>query len=156
MGGPTITKLQWLLSTGFFGPSDHADMILSINSISSPFRGTQLVYALGERTDAAPSVRPISIGAALNKGVHIISYISPWLPKSLDLHAESRRLSYRDIGPGSLAKQLWKSDWGESRDATPFDVTFEACDERESEGEGTINPGTFYRSHVACMVSLEK
>ena len=29
-GGPTIIKLQWLISTGFFGKDDHPDMFLSI------------------------------------------------------------------------------------------------------------------------------
>jgi hypothetical protein len=51
----------------------------------------------------------------------------------------------------SLLKQLHRSDWTESRDAVNFDVTFLAVDEREANSEGLINPGTYYRSHVACM-----
>lgn len=50
-------------------------------------------------------------------------------------------------------RQLWKSDWAESRDALPFDVTFEAADEREERGEGELCGRTYYRSYVACMVS---
>ena len=56
-------------------------MILSVNTISSPFRGTQIVFTLGERTDAAPAVRPLSWGSLLAKGVHIVSYLSE-APKS--------------------------------------------------------------------------
>src|ERR1700691_3982872 len=89
-GGPTIIKLQWLISIAFFGGDDHPDMILSVNSISAPFRGTQVVYPLGECEDAAPAVRPISVGSAIAKGVHLVSFLAPYLPKLLDLHAESR------------------------------------------------------------------
>ncbi|KAF5385190.1 hypothetical protein D9615_001327 [Tricholomella constricta] len=141
IGGPTITKLQFLLQQGHFGPSDHPDMIL----------GTQLVYTLGERTDAAPAVRCLSVGSLLSKWVHLVTFLSPLLPRMLDLHAESRSLSYRELSFTSLLKQLWSSDWAESRDATPFDVTFEAADERESNLEGHTHPRTYYRSHVACM-----
>lgn len=122
-------------------------------SVCSPFRGTQLVYTLGERTDAAPSVRPFSIGSALTKGIHLLCYLSPLTSPLLDLRAESRALSFRELSLTSLLRQLWRSDWAESRDALPFDVTFEAADEREGRGEGGLCEGTFYRSYVACMVS---
>jgi len=151
IGGPTVIKLQSLIKQGHFGPSADTRMIFSINSISAPFRGTQLVYLLGERADAAPAVRPLSFGAALGKCVHILSYISPFLPQALDFHGDCRSLTYRDISFISLLKQLWKSDWAESRDATPFDVTFQAADERESDGEGVVDPETYYQSHVAVM-----
>lgn len=52
-----------------------------------------------------------------------------------------------------LCGQLWKSDWAESRDATPFDVTFGAAEEREGEGEGRVWGGTWYRSWAAVCVS---
>jgi len=151
LGGPTIIKLQWLISMAFFGGDDHPDMILSVNSISAPFRGTQVVYTLGEREDAAPAVRPISIGSAIAKGVHLVSFLSPYLPKLLDMHAESRSLSCHDVSFSSLLKQLHRSDWTESRDAVNFDVTFLAVDDREANSEGLINAGTYYRSHAACM-----
>jgi hypothetical protein len=128
-------------------------MILSVTSISAPFRGTQLVYALGEREDAAPAVRPISVGSAIAKVVHLVSFLSPYMPKLLDLHSESRSLSCREVSFSSFLEQLHKSEWTESRDAANFDVTFLAIDEREAYSEGLVNPGTFYRSHVACMVS---
>ncbi|KAK1228675.1 hypothetical protein PQX77_008328 [Marasmius sp. AFHP31] len=51
----------------------------------------------------------------------------------------------------AIPSQLWRSDWAESRDATPYDVTFEAADEREADSEGEPNPGTFYRSYCGCM-----
>jgi hypothetical protein len=109
------------------------------------------VYILGERTDAAPAVRPISVGSLVAKWVHLVTFFSPLLPRILNLHAEARSLSFYDISPVSLLKQLWRSDWAESRDATPFDVTFEAADERESNLEGQLHPTTYYRSHIACM-----
>ncbi|KAJ7246306.1 hypothetical protein B0H12DRAFT_1126622 [Mycena haematopus] len=140
IGGPTVIKLH-----------ANTKMILSINAISAPFRGTQLVYLLGERADAAPAVRPLSVGSVLGKCVHILSYVSPFLPEVVDFHGDCRSLTYRDISFFSLLKQLWKSDWAESRDATPFDVTFQAADEREADGEGVNDPETFYQSHVAVM-----
>ena len=107
---------------------------------------------LGERPDAAPAVRPLSFGSVVGKGVHILSFISPHLPNVLDMHGDCRSLTYRDISISSLMKQLWKSDWAESRDATPFDVTFQAADEREADAEGNVDADTFYQSHVGCMV----
>ena len=61
-------------------------------------------------------------------------------------------MSLHDISIVSLLRQLWKSDWAQSRDATPFDVTFEAADEREADGEGEPHRGTFYRSCATYMV----
>ncbi|KAI9065880.1 alpha/beta-hydrolase [Trametes sanguinea] len=151
MGGPTIIKLQWLLRTGFFGKSYSADMIMSVNTVSSPFRGTQLVYSLGEDTRNAPAVRRFSPGDILTKSVHIAAYLSPILPRILDFHADARSLSFREATVGSFLRQLRKSDWAESRDATPYDATFEAADEREAVGEGFVNPGTYYRSYCATL-----
>ncbi|KAJ4485891.1 alpha/beta-hydrolase [Lentinula aciculospora] len=146
LGGPTIVKLQYLMKQGHFGPHAHPDWIRSINTISAPFRGTQAVYTLGERVDAAPKVRPFSAGSMLSKAIHTISYFSPILPKAFDLHTESRRLSFRDISIFCLLKMLWKSEWAESQDAAPFDVTFESADQREANQEGQPYPQTFYRS----------
>ncbi|KAJ6621089.1 alpha/beta-hydrolase [Mycena sp. CBHHK59/15] len=151
MGGSTIIKLQSLIKQGHFGPHAHPGMVLSVNAVSAPFRGTQAVYILGERTDAAPAVRPLSFGSAMGKGVHILSFLSPLLPSVLDMHGDCRALTYRDTTFSSLLKQLWKSDWAESEDATPFDATFQSADERECNSEGDVNPTTFYQSHVACM-----
>ncbi|KAJ6504400.1 alpha/beta-hydrolase [Mycena vulgaris] len=151
IGGPTIIKLQALIKQGHFGPSAQSRMIFSVNAVSAPFRGTQAVYVLGERPDAAPAVRPLSVGSVVGKGVHILSYISPLLPDAIDMHGDCRSLTYRDISFSSLLKQLLKSDWAESRDATPFDVTFQAAEERESNAEGEVDLDTFYQSHVARM-----
>ncbi|KAF7979393.1 hypothetical protein HWV62_42494 [Athelia sp. TMB] len=152
-GGPTITKLQHLLSTSFFSPTDHPDMILTQTSLSAPYHGTQLVYTLGERTDAAPLVRPLSVGAALARFVHLLSYLAPLFPHGspVDLRTESRRLSYRDMSLRGLVGQLVRSEWGASRDAAPFDVTFAASDERDCKMEGLVNEKTYYRSFVASM-----
>lgn len=89
----------------------------------------------------------------LTRAVHILSYLAPSLPRVLDLHADARHLSYTTASFSSFLKQLWKSDWAESKDATPYDVTFEAADDREGLGEGTCYPNTFYRSYAAYMVS---
>jgi hypothetical protein len=146
-------KLQHLISQGYFSPDDHPDMIQSVTTVSTPFRGTQLVYSLGESTDAAPAVRFLSLGSLLSKGVHIAAYFAPFLPISIDLHVESRSLSCRDSSVFHLLKQLWKSDWAESEDCTPYDVTFAAAEQREARSEGRLNENTFYRSYVACMAS---
>ncbi|KAK0481648.1 hypothetical protein IW261DRAFT_1418679 [Armillaria novae-zelandiae] len=134
-GGPTIIKLQYLLKQGYFGGRDHPDMILSITTISSPFRGTPIVYTLGEHIDAAPAVRPCRFcqthsTSGIRNPVHFHSMIYP----SLD-----------------LSENLGKSSWATSRDAAPFDVTFMAADEREAKMEGEPNPGTFYTSFAAFM-----
>ncbi|KAJ3553113.1 hypothetical protein NM688_g3790 [Phlebia brevispora] len=151
MGGPTIIKLQWLISIDFFSDTDHSDMLLSITTISAPFRGSQAVYALGERTDKPPSVRPFSVGAMIAKFVHVASYFSPFLPAVLDFHADARSLSCYTSDFWTLVKHLWHSDWAEGRDASPFDVTFQASDHREAHLEGLVNPKTFYRSYATCM-----
>ncbi|SJL06273.1 uncharacterized protein ARMOST_09609 [Armillaria ostoyae] len=152
MGGPTIIKLQYLLKQGYFGGRDHPDMILSVTTISSPFRGTAIVYTLGEHIDAAPAVRPWSIGDLIAKAVHIIVYLKPILPQSLDIwHSESRSLSFHEIPFSGFLRELRKSSWATSRDAAPFDVTFMAADEREAKMEGKPNSGTFYRSFAALM-----
>ncbi|KAL0951495.1 hypothetical protein HGRIS_008180 [Hohenbuehelia grisea] len=153
VGGPTIIKLQTLLKNGHFGPNAHPDMVLSVTSISAPFRGTQVVYTLGERPDAPPAVRPWSVGATISKGVHILAYLAPLLPRFLDVHADARALAYTDASFWSLVQQIRKSDWAEERDATPFDVTFQAADEREAAGEGEVHPRTFYRSYTSSLSS---
>ncbi|KAG1757118.1 alpha beta-hydrolase [Suillus lakei] len=150
MGGPTIIKLQSLMAAGFFGDCGHPDMILSLSSwyvpwryttLSAPFRGTQLVYALGERTDSAPAVRPFSAGALLSRIIHVLSYLSPLLPAALDLHVESRPLQER---------------LGTEPDATPYDATFQAAEEREVDGEGQPHQMTFYRSYTASLRHTER
>lgn len=132
-------------------------MILTQTSLSAPYHGTQLVYSLGERTDAAPLVRPLSVGAALARCVHILSYLAPLFPRGslADLCTESRQLSYRDMSIGGLVGQLIRSEWGASRDAAPFDVTFAASDERDRDGVGILNENTYYRSYVATMVNMD-
>ncbi|THH33439.1 hypothetical protein EUX98_g795 [Antrodiella citrinella] len=148
-GGPTITKLQWLLKTGFFGDEYGADMLLSVTTVSSPFRGTSIVYLFGERVDSAPQVRFFSVGSFITKVVHLVSYFSPWTATHMDFHTESRAMSLYETSPWSMLKQLLKSDWGTSRDIAPFDCTYVSSDTRESLGEGEVNGKTFYRSYAA-------
>ncbi|KAF8585825.1 alpha/beta-hydrolase [Ramaria rubella] len=150
MGGPTITKLIALIREGFFGEEAHPDMVLSVTSVSAPFRGTQVVYALGEQVDGAPAVRPFSVGSVLTRAVHTLAYLAPILPfLPFDLHADSRRLGCNQSSFSEFLRQMWRSNWAEGRDAAPYDCTFSAADERESRGEGLNNPGTWYQSHVS-------
>ncbi|TFK56698.1 alpha/beta-hydrolase [Heliocybe sulcata] len=165
MGGPTITKLQWLIKTGHFGDGPTPDMILSITAVSSPFRGTPITYTCGSSTHNAPCVRPFSLGSLLAKSIHVFSYISPFLPSPssssllslFDFHIDARRsaMTCKHINLREFLQQMWKSDWAESRDVAPYDVTFEAIDARErlvdGDGEGMVCEGTFYQSYVACM-----
>ena len=98
-------------------------------------------------------MRPLSVGAGLAKLVHVLAYLSPLLPSSMDVHADARSLSYRESSLSEFFKHLWRSDWAESRDAAPYDMTFEAADAREAALEGNVYPNTFYRSYVSVMVS---
>lgn len=134
-------------------PLNHSAEYLATRVVSAPFRGTQLVYLMGEETQKAPAVRTLSFGSALSKVVHVISYFRPFLPTVFDLHADSRSLSCSESTFSSFLRQLWHSDWAEGRDATPFDVTFQAAEEREAKLEGAVNPRTYYQSYAATMVS---
>lgn len=102
----------------------------------------------------APAVRKLSMGHLISMGVHVASYLSPLLPRFLDTHADSRSLSYKHTGFTSFLRNLVTHEWATSRDAAPFDVTFEASDEREANGEGCMNSATYYRSYAAVMVSV--
>ncbi|CAO1632090.1 unnamed protein product [Jaminaea pallidilutea] len=87
MGGITIYKMQQLLRQGFF---DHVlwqrgmlidgrparNMILSITTISSPFRGTPLTHVLGSEPVPYPLVRRFSIGDCLAKAVHLAAFLN--------------------------------------------------------------------------------
>ncbi|KAF7347647.1 hypothetical protein MVEN_01521700 [Mycena venus] len=167
-GGPTVIKLQSLIKQGHFGPSADTKMILSINA--SMYRShrsrcpihsysqSPLPFAVRSWFICWESVQMLHrpsdrsrLAASWENVYTSFSYLSPLLPQAVDFHGDCRSLTYRDISFLSLLRQLWKSDWAESRDATPFDVTFQAADERESDGEGVTDPDTFYQSHVASM-----
>ena len=111
------------------------------------------MYSLGEDRRNAPAVRPFSPGDLLAKGVHVAAYLAPVLPRIFDLHADARGLSFREASLDSFVRQMAKSEWAESRDATPYDATFEAADEREAMREGAVYPNTYYRSYCASLVS---
>ncbi|KAH8822751.1 alpha/beta-hydrolase [Flagelloscypha sp. PMI_526] len=155
IGGSTIIKLQYLLSKRFFGPNFSEDMIYSVCTICAPFRGTQLVHTLGMSTSNAPAVEYWSLGETfVSKFIHVLAYFSPLLPSLLDVHAESRALTYKD--PESffaLLRNLRQSEWSTSRDCAPFDATFQSADEREAEGEGLLFPNTYYRSFSATLTT---
>lgn len=133
--------------------SAHLPLSLYSFSVSSPFRGTQLTYILGQHVDAAPAVRHISIGSFLAKFIHLFSYFSPLFPETYNLHLQSRPLTYKEMSIPQLLKQLWYSDWAASQDAAPYEVTFKAMEERERNGEGIPHPKTFYLSTVSTIVS---
>jgi hypothetical protein len=86
LGGATILKLRSLLNAGFFDdvlqietpagePSRAAYMVRSITTISSPLRGTPLVYLLGEQPSPSPAVRFLSAGDMLAKTVHLAVFL---------------------------------------------------------------------------------
>ncbi|KAJ1027764.1 hypothetical protein NDA13_003219 [Ustilago tritici] len=104
LGGPTILKLQQLLRQGFF---NHAlgikrdadegenewragDLILSVTSVSCPFRGTPLVYSLGSEPVLYPKVRMFSVGDIVSKLIRIAAYLD--LP-GFDAHADAWHFS---------------------------------------------------------------
>ncbi|PWY96836.1 alpha/beta-hydrolase [Testicularia cyperi] len=124
LGGPTILKLQQLLRQGFFdealgydrasrrhvhacsGSASEwcpADLILSVTSVSSPFRGTPIVYSLGSEPLPYPKVRMFSFGDILSKFVHIAAFLD--LP-FFDPHADAWHFSAkkrREIQQASLS-----------------------------------------------------
>ncbi|KAF8310029.1 alpha/beta-hydrolase [Clavulina sp. PMI_390] len=178
MGGPTITTMLTLIREGFFEDnSDHLppnpplddSMVASVTTVSAPFRGTGVVYDLGERTDAAPDVRVFSFGSFVTKFVYAIEYFSPLIPAAWkpDFHAESRALSLHEQSFSEFVRMLFAGpgdeDWAQSKDATPWDCTFEAAADRDRifwslmpEGTSATTGGksrgrTWYRSYVSCM-----
>lgn len=89
-----------------------------------------------------------------------MSYLSPILPSTLvpDLHTESRRLTMFDISPFELVKQLYHSDWAQSKDATPWDCSFAAGEGRDEEfnrfRRSSMGSRTWYRSYCMSYVSI--
>lgn len=79
--------------------------------------------------------------------------IPSFLPR-LDLHTESRGLTCQELTFAAFLSQLRKSDWAESRDALPFDCTFQAAEERELEEGWELGKRTWYRSYATSMVSI--
>ena len=110
------------------------------------------MYHVGEDATNAPRVRWFSLGYMLARCVYLMAYLAPILPAPLDMHTESRSLSFSEISVLSLLWSLWACEWAEAEDAAPFDVTFQATLRREMLHEGETNPGTYYRSYVACIV----
>lgn len=86
LGGLTIIKLYDLLEEGFFDEalglhSNDCDLrsassaFLSITTISSPLRGTPLVYTLGlDPALHTPRLRFLSVGDCIAKYVHLVTW----------------------------------------------------------------------------------
>ena len=82
LGGLTIVKMYDLLRSGFFDshlgltpsvtPSLASGLVLSLTTISSPHRGTPMVYLLGSQPTCVPLVRFLSVGDCLAKLVHLL------------------------------------------------------------------------------------
>ncbi len=166
-----------LLRSGFFGRTSHPDMVASVTTLSAPFRGTQFVYDLGESLDSLLMSQQFSVCAImllfgarkfnlcrlqvksfLGKAVHAIAYASPFLPTGLlpDLHAESREMTFIETSFSTLLKQMRGSEWAESKDNTPRDVTFESAEEtnRLFWLNAEKSPSrTWFRTYAASMVS---
>ncbi|KAF9778201.1 alpha/beta-hydrolase [Thelephora terrestris] len=152
MGGTTITKMQDLIKEGFFGDEYHPDMVLSVNTISAPFRGTHAVYTLGEKPASAPDIRLFSVGSFIAMIVHFCMFFAPLLSEDpWDLLSEARSYSCKDISVVQFLKHVWKSGWAESEDIAPYDVTYQSVVTREKNGEGVVNKGTYYTSYATNM-----
>lgn len=184
LGGLTIVKLYELLQEGFFDealgispqngqgaavPSPACSLMLSLTTVSSPHRGTPLVYSLGSIPGTEPQVRFLSPGDCLAKVVHLVSWarrlpilgLDAWLP---DFFADAwafttsqssaavdegrnakEKWTYQELmGVRKLLSQLWKSDWAEGKDCAPWDCTFEErirCEQQAEKGkrEGTVS-----------------
>ncbi|KAF8330370.1 uncharacterized protein EI90DRAFT_3016812 [Cantharellus anzutake] len=134
MGGATITTLITLLRSGFFGRHNYADMVLSVTTLSTPFRGTQLVYHLGENRDSS------------------CEGLFP------DLHAESREMTFAETPFNELWEQIQRSSWTESKDTASWDSTFQAAEESSQLFwlNAKKNPSrTWFRSYAASMTERE-
>ncbi|EPQ29130.1 uncharacterized protein PFL1_03418 [Pseudozyma flocculosa PF-1] len=142
LGGPTILKLQQLLRKGFFDAAlDYdreagtrwrpEDLLLSVTSISSPFRGTPLVYSLGSEPIPEPRVRFFSLGSLIAKAVHVAAYLDvPFF----DAHADAWHFSWR----GMRSKMQLQRQGGGSRaiQLDPHTVTVRSGDsDLEQRGE---------------------
>ena len=96
-------------------------------------------------------------GNLISKLVHIAEYISPLIPSFLrpDFHAEARGMTFRDCSFADFRKRLREGDWAESKDVTPWDCTFEAASEFETEFWATTEMSqrkTWFRSYAATFV----
>ncbi|KAF8330408.1 uncharacterized protein EI90DRAFT_3060651 [Cantharellus anzutake] len=157
MGGVTVVKMMTLMRDGFFGPDVHSDMVASVTSVGSPFRGTQLTYWMIGMNESGKGHHPISLASLISKFVHAATYFSPILPSSLlpDFCCEARPVSMSEISPVEFLKQLWKSDWSGGKDCIPWDCTFEAAEERDEEylRTGASLGKTWYRSYVTTFTN---
>ena len=96
----------------------------------------------------------------------MLEYLGPLIPDCIrpDFHSESRPLPFNDQSFFQfLARLLARPcDWAESKDATPYDCTFEAAADRDSrfwrstENSDDMRPAnvqgkTWFRTYVASM-----
>jgi len=168
--------MQDLIREGHFGDKYHPDMILSVNtskhnlfnpsfdlvdrlcaalSVSAPFRGTHSVYSLGEKPASPPDIRFFSVGAMIAMVVHFCMFFAPlFSDHPWDLLCEARSYSCKNISILQFFKNVWKSEWAESRDIAPYDVTYQSVVAREKNGEGVVNKGTYYTSYATNMVTF--
>jgi len=126
-------------------------MILSVTSVSSPYRGTPATYILGHRLSPGTGLRPFTFGHTVSLVYHTLAYFQPLIRGLADTHTEAHVLTYKEASAWSLLKNLWHSDWADGQDHAPFDVGLHSPEQRESLGEGEINSGTFYRSYSASI-----
>ena len=165
LGGTTIVKLHQLLRQGFFdsmlgncGREEADKMVRSVTTVSSPFRGTQLVYTLGEKPTATPGVRFLSVGDVLAKAVHLAAYLNIGPDLLSDAWPFSRRHSGETPWQGlrGLLSQWRRSEWAEGADSAPWDCTLAARAAAEKDPDWGLGKRgvTWYRSYAAYMTSL--
>ncbi|KAF8323289.1 alpha/beta-hydrolase [Clavulina sp. PMI_390] len=156
LGGTTVTVMQILIAEGHF-PGAHPDMVASVNTVGSPFRGTAYPYILGKSYENSLDTRFFSIDSLITKSVHVLSWFKPLIPQKIPLPdwlADSRGLTMGEMSIFKLMSQLWKSDWGEGRDVISFDATFEGAKVYDDRWKNP-SPNTYYRSYAMCMTKRE-
>ena len=85
--------------------------------------------------------------------VHFCMFFAPFFSDHpWDLLCEARSYSCKDISVLRFLKNVWKSQWAESEDIAPYDVTYQSVVAREKNGEGVVNRGTYYTSYATNMV----
>lgn len=79
LGGLTATVLQTLIAEGHF-PGAHPDMIASVNSVGTPFRGTPYIYFLGKSYQNSVDTRFFSVSSPIaDTLLRLVTLIGLWL-----------------------------------------------------------------------------
>ncbi|CAG8531123.1 13655_t:CDS:2 [Ambispora gerdemannii] len=159
MGGLTIWKIQQLLNSNFFPAqhNPHPDMILSLTTLSTPFKGSPALYNLGQQPDTTGLVVPYSFGYWLAMFVQAYDYVDiKWLKKNVfDFQLDHwKYLSTTNSSNEKGFSLLKGSSMFKGRDHGPYDLSVHGM--KELNAKSRTFPNTFYRTYVASMTSLDE